>query len=133
MSSIDHVSDLDDSSDVVDLIQTPEEKENNKEPSLPGSALSHRFREPQMPRDEQPRARTSTSEEKRIAVMVQGPSRPWEYQPFVEDKTVDVVLAEVDKPGGEIWYRIEYEDGRREDVSLELGFYLTFEFTTFIF
>ena len=106
MSSIDHVSDLDDSSDVVDLIQTPEEKENNKEPSLPGSALSHRFREPQMPRDEQPRARTSTSEEKRIAVMVQGPSRPWEYQPFVEDKTVDVVLAEVDKPGGEIWYKI---------------------------
>ena len=52
--------------------------------------------------------------------MVQGPSRPWEYQPFVDDDTVDTVLAEVDEPGGEVLYRIEYEDGRREDVSIGL-------------
>ena len=54
--------------------------------------------------------------------MVQGPSRPWEYQPFVDDDTVDTVLAEVDEPGGEVLYRIEYEDGRREDVSIGIHF-----------
>jgi chromodomain-helicase-DNA-binding protein 4 len=119
MASTDHVSDSEDSPDAVDLIQAPKKKKNNAKPSLSRSGLSHRFRaSPQMPRDEKPRARNCTSEEKTIAVMVQGPSRPWEYQPFLGDKTVDIVLAEVDQPGGEVWYRIEYEDGRREDVSI---------------
>lgn len=119
MALTDYVSDSEDSSDVIDLIPTPKKKDD-KEPSLPGSALSHRFRaSPQVQRDEQPPAKTSASTQKRIAVMVQGPSRPWEYQPFVADQTVDEVLAEIDKPGGEVWYRIEYEDGRREDVSID--------------
>jgi hypothetical protein len=115
MASIGHVSDSDDS-DVVEMIQTPK-KANTTELSMPGSALSHRFRGPP-PTEEQPRVTSSTSEEKRIVVMVQGPSRPWEYQPFVDEDTVDTVLAEVDEPGGEVRYRIEYEDGRREDVSI---------------
>ena len=59
--------------------------------------------------------------------MVHGPSRPWEYQPFVEENTVDTVLAKVDQPGGGILYRIEYEDGRRVDVSIGI-FYFVLEF-----
>ena len=117
MAFADYVSDSEASPDDIDLTKTLK-KTKEKEPSLSGSALSHTSRDsPQVRRDEEPQARTSASEEKRFAVMVQGPSRPWEYQPFVADQTVDEVLAEIDKPGGEVWYRIEYEDGRREDVS----------------
>jgi chromodomain-helicase-DNA-binding protein 4 len=124
MASIKHVSDSEEDSDAVELIQTPRKKEDTREASIPGSALSHRFREPpQAPTAELPRMRSSTSEEKGIAVMVQGPSRPWEYQPFVEENTVDTVLVEIDEPGGKVLYRIEYEDGRREDVSITVLYF----------
>jgi hypothetical protein len=124
MAPINHVSDSEEDSDAVELKQTPRKKEDAREASIPGSALSHRFREPlQAPTDELPRMRSSTSEEKRIAVMVQGPPRPWEYQPFVEENTVDTVLAEIDEPGGKVLYRIEYEDGRREDVSITILYF----------
>jgi hypothetical protein len=118
MAFADYASDSEASPDDIDLIKTlKKRKEKEKEPSLSGSDLSHASRDsPQVLRDDEPQARTSASEEKRFAVMVQGPSRPWEYQPFVADQTVDEVLAEIDKPGGQVWYRIEYEDGRREDV-----------------
>jgi hypothetical protein len=120
MALRDYVSDSDDSADDINLIQTP--KKIDEQPSLPGSALSHRFREPpQVSRDATQPVRPSVPEGKRIAVMVQGPSRPWEYQPFVADNTVDEVLAEIDMPGGEVWYRIEYEDGRREDASIRFS------------
>jgi hypothetical protein len=119
MASIDHISDSDDGSDAVDVIQTMEKKGSARELSIPSTDLSHRFREsPQVPKDDRLRVRSSTSEEKRIAVMIEGPSRPWEYQPYVADMTVDTVLAELDPKGGKVWYRIEYEDGRREDVSV---------------
>jgi len=121
MALADYISDSQESSDPLDLIQTTEkrrQKSREKEPSLPGSALSHRFRgPPEVLHNELASAGVSTSEEKKISVMVQGPSRPWEYQPFDMDQTVDEVLAEIDLPGGEVWYRIEYADGRREDVS----------------
>ena len=126
MTSVDQASGSE-NSDMEDLLLTPKKKERQKEEegirelSMPGSGLSHRFRtSPQVATNELPRGRRCTSEDNRIAVMVQGPSRPWEYQPFVEDNTVDTVLAEVDEPGGGVKYRIEYEDGRREDVSIRI-------------
>ena len=119
MALASYVSDSEALSDDIDLTQTPK-KRIDKEHSLPGSTLSHRFRKfPQALQDAVPAARHSVPGGKRIAVLVQGPSRPWEYQPLVADQTVDEVLTEIDMPGGEAWYRIEYEDGRREDVSIE--------------
>jgi hypothetical protein len=116
MALADLVSDSEDSSDVLDLMKKPMRR-TEEEPSLPGSALSHRFRNPpEGLRDAQSPVISSSSKEKQVMVLVQGPSRPWEYQPCDPDDTVDVVLAEIDQPGGEVWYRIEYEDGRREDV-----------------
>lgn len=134
MASIDHISDSKAGSDALELRQRPkknksknrkketkkkkEEEENARELSMPGASLSHRFRESsQALKDEPPRTRSPNSEGKRIAVMIQGPSRPWEYQPYVAERTVDAVLAELDPKGGKMWYKIEYEDGRREDVS----------------
>ena len=109
------------SSDPLDLIKTSRQK-SQKEPALPPPSLSSRFRGSQATRqDEQRPVRTSNSEEKKMTVMVQAPLRPWEYQPSVADHTVDEVLAEVDHPEGEVWYRIEYEDGNREDVSTGLS------------
>ena len=119
MASRDHTSDSEESADPLDLINTPQ-KNREKDSSLPASTLSHRFKaSPEVRQDEERLVRNSASKEKKIAVMVQGPSRPWEYQPFVADQTVDEVLAEIDQPGGDVWYRIEYEDGRREDVSIK--------------
>jgi hypothetical protein len=51
--------------------------------------------------------------------MVSGPARPWEYQPFHGSTTVDSVLEELEGPGGKLFYKIEYEDGRGEDVSVQ--------------
>ena len=133
MVSSGHVSASDDSSDEIDLLRTPKKMENTQELSMRTSGLSHRFRSPHPPSkqrpqkllaEEPPRPRASTSEEKRIAVLVQGPARPWEYLPFATDNTVDVVLAQIDQPDGQLLYRIEYEDGRREDVSVGTFFYL---------
>jgi hypothetical protein len=119
MASLDHISDSKVDSDSMDLVHTPKKKksESTRELSIPGSGLSHRFRKSPT---EPPRVRSSTSEESRIIVEVKGPSRPWEYQPIVEEDTVDSILAEIHEPGGNLVYRIEYEDGRRDDVSVKL-------------
>ncbi|TVY94026.1 Chromatin remodeling factor, partial [Lachnellula willkommii] len=101
-----------------ELIRTPERKNATREPSQPHSALSHRFREsPQMSRDDRSQGREST--EDAFAVMVPAPARPWEYQPWRGDTTVETVLEEVEELDGEQMYKIEFEDGRKENVSLQ--------------
>jgi chromodomain-helicase-DNA-binding protein 4 len=119
MASKKHISESEKSED--DEFRTPEPEEKEKEPSQPLSVLSHRFREsPQKPEEEHKPSRASASaSDAAIAVMVSAPARPWEYQPFRGDTTVDTVLEEIDGPGGRLWYKIEYEDGRKEDVSLD--------------
>ena len=116
MAPKNHISESEKSED--DEFRTPEPEEKGEEPSQPLSVLSHRFREPpQKPEEEHKPSRPSASDAA-IAVMVSAPARPWEYQPFRGDTTVDTVLEEIDGPGGKLWYKIEYEDGRKENVSM---------------
>jgi len=126
MAGAKYVADSEGSPDPLDIIQTSKRKRIKKSPSVPTSTLSHRFRGSVGILEDKQSKRTSTSGGKKIAVMVKGPARPWEYLSFDADRTVDEVLAEIDQPGGEVWYRIEYGDGRREDVSTR-GLYFVSE------
>jgi len=128
MASRRHISGSEDSGD--DLLQTPStpaKKGKTKDSSPPVSTLSHRFRESSRKSSEQQRASRDASEDK-IAVLVAGPSRPWEYQPYRGNTTVDSVLEELEGPNGEIWYTIEYEDGKQHKVSVEHRLNLRFVF-----
>ena len=114
MASRDHISDSENSE--VDLVRTPDKKKDNREQSPPHSVLSHRFREsPRKTTDQQTQERSS---EDSIAVMVPAPSRRWEYQPYQGDTTVDSILEEIEEPDGSIVYKVEYETGKIEDVSI---------------
>lgn len=116
MSSKKQIPDSDASEQSSDreAIHTPEPEEK-KEPSPPQSTLSHRFREsPQKPAEELKREKNSDDS---IAVMVPAPARPWEYQPYPGDTTVDAVL-ELKVMDDREWYKIDYEDGKRELVSV---------------
>ncbi|TQS36502.1 hypothetical protein Golomagni_03049 [Golovinomyces magnicellulatus] len=55
---------------------------------------------------------------RKIAVVVPGPKRKWEYKSFSASATVDAILEELDGPDGQSTYRIEYSDGNKEEVSL---------------
>jgi chromodomain-helicase-DNA-binding protein 4 len=115
MAAPDQVSDSEASE--VDLITTPS-RDQDRVLSQPESVLSHRFRDsPRKLSDQQTKEGSSAAAENKIAVMVSAPSRPWEYQPYRGATTVDAVLKEIKKPGGALWYKIEYEDGKKEDVS----------------
>ena len=86
-------------------------------PSAPTmSPLSHRFRKSSSKSIDRTKGRSSADAP--IAVMVSGPARPWEYQPFNGDTTVDSVLEKIESHDGEDWYRIDYETGKTESVSL---------------
>ena len=71
-----------------------------------------------MSRDDRPQGRESA--EDGFAVMVPAPARPWEYQPWRGDTTVETVLEEAEELDGEQMYKIEFEDGRKENVSVNL-------------
>lgn len=71
-----------------------------------------------MSRDDRSQDRKST--EDGFAVMVPPPARPWEYQPWRGDTTVETVLEEVEELDGKQMYKIEFEDGRKENVSVNL-------------
>lgn len=98
----------------VELVQTPEPnpQEEGAERSPPRSVLSHRFRASPLRAFEQTERERSS-----VAVVVPPPARPWEYQPFQGDTTVDTVLEEIEGSDGVHRYKIEYEDGQQEDVS----------------
>lgn len=122
MALRDHVSDSEGSDEgLADAISG---KNNSGEESQSGSVLSRRFREspPKIP-DQDAQEGTFATGESRIAVVVPAPSRPWEYLPFRGATTVDTVLEELERPGEDSWYKIEYEDGREENVSVKI--YLT--------
>lgn len=124
MADFDHVSNSESSEG--EEFHTPEKGRTTREPSQPHSALSHRFLEsPQKSLNDRPR---KDSSEDAIAVMVPAPARPWEYQPWRGDVTVETVLDEL-VVDGEQGYKIEFEDGRKEDVSVNLSFT---EFCTFL-
>lgn len=102
----------------VDLLNTPSRNSNDGEATQPESVLSHRFRESSTNSTEGQNGFTKEilARENKIAVMVSPPKNPWEYQPFRGDTTVDTILEEFEGPDGKFWYKIEYEDGRRQDV-----------------
>jgi hypothetical protein len=120
MSSNIQIPDSDASEDSEgEKTHTPE-LEDKKEPSPPQSTLSHRFREsPQKPPEERKREKNSDDS---IAVMVPAPARPWEYQPYRGDTTVDAVV-ELKIIDDKEWYTIDYEDGKRELVSVLLCYF----------
>ncbi|PBP15428.1 SNF2 family domain-containing protein [Diplocarpon rosae] len=113
MASTGHVCDSEDSAN--ELEHTPEAEENmmrDVENSQPQSTLSHRFRD-------SPTNGPEPKENHALSVMVPAPARPWEYQPFQGATIVDSVLEEVQGPAGTTWYKIEFETGEKETVSLE--------------
>jgi hypothetical protein len=57
-------------------------------------------------------------ENENVKVVVPAPARPWEYQKLQDNNTVDAVLEEVRRTGSEIRYRVSFEDGREEEVSV---------------
>jgi chromodomain-helicase-DNA-binding protein 4 len=128
-SNTKNIPDSDASEDSeVDVVHTPEPEEKD-DSSPPQSTLPHRFREsPHKTSDDRKREKNSDDS---IAVMVPAPERPWEYQPFRGDTTVDIVLEGKIMDDKE-WYTIEYEDGKRELVSM-LSIYFQAEVLLFCF
>lgn len=102
----------------VELGQTPTMQTYLEGTSPPHSALSHRFRESSLKAGDVTSGRDSADAP--IAVVISGPARPWEYQPFNGDTTVETILEKFEGPDGEDGYRIEYESGKTEDVSPSL-------------
>lgn len=90
---------------------SPDEED---ELTAPHSGLSHRFRKsPSRAASEVSKASRASS----IAIVLSGPSKPWEYKAFDGDETVDAVLNEIEGRDDGLWYKIEYESGRQEEVS----------------
>lgn len=89
----------------------PEPELDETENSPPRSTLSHRIRE-------SPKKTTPPQDADSVSVLVPAPARPWEYQPFRGDTTVDTVQGELEGPDGFMWYKIEFEDGKKADVSI---------------
>ncbi|KAF8847695.1 hypothetical protein BDZ45DRAFT_681726 [Acephala macrosclerotiorum] len=117
MASRRHVSDSEaysEESSPIELVQTPEPdpEEEDADRSPPRSVLSHRFRASPLRAFEQTERERSS-----VAVLVPPPARPWEYQPFQGDTTVDTVLEDIEGSDGVHRYKIEYEDGQQEEVS----------------
>lgn len=112
MASYDHISDSEGSASDAMHTQEPEGKTlGDIVVSPPRSPLSHRFRK-------LPPKSSNAKDHHKVSVMVAGPSRPWEYQPYRGDVTVDTVLEEISGPPGTTWYKIEFEDGHVADVSI---------------
>lgn len=104
-----------DNNDNIDVVRTPSPMHTAARQSEAGSALSHRFRELSKHSIENTERRSNGDT---FFVMVPAPKRPWEYQPFRGDSTVEAVLEEVEGPDGKTLYKIEYADGKTEDVSV---------------
>jgi len=115
MVSTNAVPDSEDSES--DVVHIPSSRKAAREPSQPESVLSHRFRESSRKSSSKSKQiRNAQEEDGTIVVMVPAPERPWEYQKLQGDDTVDSILGRSKGPKGWI-YKIEYEDGRKEDVS----------------
>lgn len=59
-------------------------------------------------------------------MVVSGPERKWEYIRFSPSTTVNVILRELRGPDDESLYKVEYDDGVEEDVSINLIFFISF-------
>lgn len=132
MTPNNQISDSEEEDSQVEIIKTPE-KTPAKESPVPHSVLSIRNRDA----SQKPSGGTKGRDlaEDSIAVLVSGPERPWEYQPYNGDSTVDCVLEETKGPDGSPWYKIEYESGRKEKVSIShlcFGFVLFFSLYIYV-
>jgi chromodomain-helicase-DNA-binding protein 4 len=120
MALKDHVSDSEASE--ASLIWISDGEDNSRELPPESPALSHRFRAPSEPTQEPLQQDENENENEgkkaKFRFTLPAPSRPWEYMRFPPSTTVENILAEIKKPTGETWYRIEYDDGLEEDVSI---------------
>ncbi|RDW58030.1 hypothetical protein BP6252_13441 [Coleophoma cylindrospora] len=67
--------------------------------------------------DEQETKNRQQSREKSLAIVLPGPSKPWEYQRYDHSTTVDEILEELEGSQGQRSYRIQFEDGSTEILS----------------
>ncbi|KAH7350882.1 PHD/FYVE-zinc-finger like domain-containing protein [Rhexocercosporidium sp. MPI-PUGE-AT-0058] len=111
----DLISDSENSESHSDRPHTPEPQtvQVEEENSPPRSVLSHR------PRESSPKPTTGPKKTDSVSVLVSAPARPWEYQPYHGDTTVETVLKETEGPDGSTWYKIEFESGTKKKVPLE--------------
>lgn len=121
MASNTTTSDSEGEGSSVEVIKTPEGSPPADELAAPQSVLSIRHRNVSKKRSERLKGRDSAEET--IAVMVSAPSRPWEYQAYDGDKTVDSIIGRVKGPDGSSWYRIEFESGKKDKVSTRTFFF----------
>lgn len=114
---VQHVSDSEGTESEDKLVNgpaTPNKTDDGRETSQPLSTLSHRFRDsPVKPAPE----RSSVASDSSIAVVVDGPARPQDYAPYRGDTTVDTVLKEFAGRAGKTMYQIEFENGKKQNVS----------------
>ena len=118
---MDHISDSEAESQQSsnDLNRPTTPKSDGNEAAQPGSVLSHRFRDSPQKQLGKDQAQRGSN----VEVMIPGPQKPWEYKKDQGDSTVDSVLAIVKGPRSGTRYQIEYESGKREDVSRFLSEY----------
>ena len=122
MAVRDHVSDSEGSE--ASLIWISDGEDNNRERPQESPALSHRFRPPSEPSqghlqpDKNKNKNENDGKKTRFKFTLPAPVRPWEYMRFPPSTTVENILAEIKNPKGETWYRVEYDDGLEEDVSV---------------
>jgi hypothetical protein len=114
MANPTKVVDLEDPEDDIDTLDA-DDAQREPSPSQPVVPYISRKSPPRPPKDST--QRTLAAIDKSIAVLVPPPVRPWEYAPFRGHITIDTVLEEVEGPGGERWFLVEYEDGNKEKVS----------------
>lgn len=129
MSSNATISDSEAENSSIEIIRTPEGTPPAEGPVAPQSVLSIRNRDASQSRSARSKGRDSVEDS--IAVMVTGPKRPWEYQPYDGNKTVDSVLGKTKGPDGSSWYRIEYESGKKDKVSNFCEFLYFFQLVHF--
>lgn len=116
MASIEHISDSESESRSLSPDRNPQmahtpTPEDHDDPSPPQSTLSHRFR----PSPEKARGSRDGSA---IAIEVPPPNNREEYQAFTGDTTVDYILEDFEDSDGVRYYRVEFEDGNQDEVSL---------------
>ncbi len=104
----------------IRTVHTPMPEKSNRQSSPSHSVLSHRFRESPQKTFDHGKEKEDSKMDHSIRVLVPAPQKPWEYETYQGDITVDSVLEEIEGPDGKPFYKIEYEDGRKNEVSVIL-------------
>lgn len=118
MALPDHISESDGSEESATSMH---DSDSDMELYPASLTSSHRFRELSATTQDNLNHHQSDSEDELVKpsleITLPAPARPWEYMSITPSTTVEKILAEITKPGDELLYRIEYDDGLEDDVS----------------